>query len=150
MRTAVFLIGLFFCTSLSAQEASNKNTIENNISEIPNYSELVKKKINLKDVVTTADTAPEFPGGFNVFKQKYFEGMPTVNLKQNQKLDTRIYFVVERDGYVRNVAALGSDKKHVEAAELGIKRIYTRWKPAMKDGKPVRYLYTFPLAARKY
>ncbi len=150
MKKAIFLMGLFFCTSISAQEVPNKNTIENNISDIPNYNELIKKKINLKDVVTTADTAPEFPGGFNVFKQKYFEEMPTVNLKQNQKLDTRIYFVVEKDGYVRNVAAIGSDKKHAEAAELGIKRIFKRWKPAMKDGKPVRYLYTFPLSARKY
>lgn len=150
MKKAIFLLGFSLGTFIYAQETTNKDAIENNISEIPNYSELIKKKINLKDVVTAADTPPEFPGGFNVFKQKYFEGMPTVNLKQHQKLDTRIYFVVEKDGYVRNVAALGSDKKHVEAAELGIKRIFTRWKPATKNGKPVRYLYTFPLAARKY
>lgn len=151
MKKAIILLGLFFCVSISGQQTvDNKNTIENNISEIPNYNELVKKKINLKDVVTTADTAPEFPGGFKVFKQKYFDGMPTVNLKQHQKLDTRIYFIVEKDGYVRNIAAIGSDKKHVEAAELGIKRIFTRWKPATKNGKAVRYLYTFPLSARKY
>jgi len=150
MKKAIFLLVLSLGTSIYAQETANKNTIENNISQIPNYSELAKKKINLKDVVTSADTAPEFPGGFEVFKQKYFEGMPTVNLKQNQKLDTRIYFVVEKDGYVRNIAALGSDKKHVEAAELGIKRIFTRWKPATIGGKPVRYLYTFPLSARKF
>ena len=150
MKKAFFLLVLSLGTSIYAQEIANKNTIENNISEIPNYSELVKKKINLKDVVTSADKAPEFPGGFEVFKQKYFEGMPTVNLKQNQKLDTRIYFVVEKDGYVRNIAAIGSDKKHVEAAELGVKRIFTRWKPAMIGDKPVRYLYTFPLSSRKF
>lgn len=151
MKKAVILFGLLSSISFSAQQTAvtNPTTIQN-ITEIPNYSELVKKKINLKDVVITADTPPEFPGGFNVFKQKYFEGMPTVNLKQHQKLDTRIYFVVEKDGYVRNIAALGSDKKHVEAAELGIKRIFTRWKPATSNGKPVRYLYTFPLSARKY
>ena len=151
MKKAILLLGLFSSVCIFAQDVvDNKNAIENNITEIPNYGELVKKKINLKDVVVSADTPPEFPGGFNVFKQKYFEGMPTINLKQHQKLDTRIYFVVEKDGYVRNIAALGSDKKHVEAAELGIKRIFTRWKPATLNGKPVRYLYTFPLSARKY
>lgn len=150
MKKAIFLLGLSLGTSIYAQETAHKNTIENNITEIPHYNELVKKKINLKDVVTSADTAPEFPGGFEVFKQKYFEGMPTVNLKQNQKLETRIYFIVEKDGYVRNIAAIGSDKKHAEAAELGVKRIFIRWKPATIGGKPVRYLYTFPLSSRKY
>lgn len=149
MKKTIFLLGFFFSTLFFAQETLSQDTIKT-ISNVPNYKELVKKKINLKDAVMVAEKEPEFPGGFNVFKQKFFEAMPTINLKQNQKLDTYIYFIVEKDGYVRNVAAVGSNKKHSEAAETGIKRIPTRWKPAMNGDKPVRYMYMIPLVAKKY
>ena len=118
-------------------------------TEIPDL-EYVKSKIDLKDVVTNADEKPEFPGGMNAFKRKYFESIETLDLKNNEKIDTRLYFIVEKTGYVRNVVAVGTNQKHVEAAELGVRRIFARWKPAKSGGKPVRYLFYFPLMSKKY
>lgn len=134
--------GIFIFSQIS--ETSNFDP-----SKIPDYT-VLKTKLNLKDVVTEADQKPEFPGGMDAFKRKFFEGMPTIQMKQNQKLSTRLYFIVEKDGYIRNVAAVSDDKKHAEAAELGVKRIFTRWKPAMVGDQKVRYLYSFPLSVRKY
>ncbi|HEX7870609.1 MAG TPA: hypothetical protein VF455_10905 [Chryseobacterium sp.] len=150
---------IYFPLEGSNSSIENKNISEktNNVgadkglttSGIPDL-EYVKSKIDIKDAVTNADEKPEFPGGMDAFKRKYFESIETLDLKNNEKVDTRLYFVVEKTGYVRNVVAVGSNKKHVEAAESGVRGIFARWKPAKLGGKPVRYLFYFPLTSKKY
>lgn len=148
MKKTLLLFVLFFGLFATAQTSKNDN-ITKTVGGIPNY-ELIRTKLNLKDVVVSADTPPEFPGGFAAFNKSFVEAIPTLDIKQNKKLNTHIYFVVEKDGYVRNITAIGSNKKHNEAAELGIKRITKRWKPALIDGQPVRYLFNFPLVPKKF
>ena len=132
-----------------AQNSGTKATVQKNTSPIPDYA-IVQTKLNLKDVVTNADNVPEFPGGLKVFKRKYFESIETLDVKTKEKVDTRLYFIVEKSGYVKNVTAVGTNKKHVEAAELGLRRIFARWKPATINGEPVRYLMYFPLTSKEY
>lgn len=116
---------------------------------VPDYA-TISKRLDLKDAVINADQKPEFPGGTKAFGKKYFETIETLDLKNNEKLDVRLYFVVEKTGYVRSIAAEGSNKKHNELAETAVKQITTRWKPATVNGKPVRYLMYFPLVTKKY
>ena len=149
MNKAIFLFAILYGFFSFAQNQQTKNAVYTSISDIPHYA-LLKTRLKLDDVVIQADQAPEFPGGMSAFQRKFAEKMDNVELKHTQKLDTRIYFIVEKDGYIRNVAAIGSDKKHAEAAELGLKRIFTRWQPATIGGKKVRFLYTFPLSTKKY
>ncbi|MFL9834087.1 energy transducer TonB [Chryseobacterium terrae] len=152
MKKTFFLLGLFFTSFVFAQETVTKNTVENTISDVsalPDYN-VIKTKLDLKQVVTKADSIPEFPGGMKAFKRKYFENIETLDLKQNEKVDTRLYFIVEKNGYVRNVAAVAKNKKHAEAAEQGVRRIFARWKPAKINGEAVRYLFYFPLTSKKY
>ncbi|MDF2551834.1 MAG: hypothetical protein K0R77_1109 [Chryseobacterium sp.] len=144
MKKAFLLLGLFFTTLLFAQVSGTKTTVQKNVTTYPDYS-VVQKKMSLKDVFTNADTVPEFPGGIKAFKRKYFESIETLDVKIKEKVDTRLYFIVEKNGYVRNVTAVGTNIKHAEAAELGLKRIFARWKPATVNGEPVRYLMYFPL-----
>lgn len=152
MKKAVLLLGLFFTLTVSAQEKSEKTTADKEISavsDLPDYN-IIKTRLDLKGVVTKADTIPEFPGGMKAFRMKYFESIETLDLKNKEKLNVRLYFVVEKNGYVRNVTAVSTNKKHAEAAEQGVRRIFARWKPAKINGEPVRYLMYFPLATRKY
>jgi len=149
MKKAFYFFALFFTTLLSAQTSGQKTTAQKNGPAIPDYA-LVQTKMSLKDVVTNADTAPEFPGGLKVFKRKYFESIETLDVKIKEKVDTRLYFIVEKSGYVRNIVAIGSNKKHAEAAELGLRRIFARWKPATVKGEPVRYLMYFPLTSKEF
>ena len=147
MKKAAFLLGLFCFSSLFAQNSETKTTVQNNQTTYPDYS-ILQTKMSMKDVVTKADTIPEFPGGIKVFKRKYFESIETLDVKVKEKVDTRLYFIVEKNGYVRNITAVGSNKKHAEAAELGLRRIFARWKPATLNGEPVRYLMYFPLTSK--
>jgi hypothetical protein len=142
MKKILFLLTLFFSLSAFSQEF-------NDVTELPDY-ELLKTKLKLDDsVFTKADTPAEFPDGMATFKRKFSESMDIIDVKSN-KINTRVYFVVEKNGYVRYVTATGDDKKHSHAAEVAVRRLFVRWKPAMINGEPVRYLYTFPLSLKKY
>lgn len=143
---------LSFSSLVFAQNTEEKKTVQTTISDVsglPDY-EVIKNKLDLKQVVTKADTIPEFPGGMDAFKRKYFENIETLDLKKNEKLDTRLYFIVEKNGYVRNVTAVSKNKKHAEAAEQGIRKIFVRWKPAKLNGEAVRYIFFFPLMSKKF
>ncbi|MCD1115409.1 energy transducer TonB [Chryseobacterium turcicum] len=152
MKKAFFLMVLGFSSLVFAQNTEEKKTVQTTISDVsglPDY-EVIKNKLDLKQVVTKADTIPEFPGGMDAFKRKYFENIETLDLKKNKKLDTRLYFIVEKNGYVRNVTAVSKNKKHAEAAEQGIRKIFIRWKPAKLNGEAVRYIFFFPLMSKKF
>lgn len=141
MKKIILFSAFFFSTFLFSQSEYGS------VSQLPDY-EILKKKIKLEDVVTKADTAPEFPGGMENFKRQFAEKMDIINVK-SKNIDTRVYFIVEKNGYVRFVTATGSDKKHSDAAELAVRRLFIKWKPATVNGEPVRYLYTFPLTLKK-
>lgn len=141
MKKIILFSALFFSTFLFSQ------TEYSSVSQLPDY-EVLEKKMKLDDVVTKADTAPEFPGGMESFKRQFAEKMDIINVK-SKSIDTMVYFIVEKNGYVRFVAATGSDKKHSDAAELAVRRLFIKWKPATVNGKPVRYLYTFALTLKK-
>lgn len=152
MKKAIFLFGIFFNSFLFAQKTDAKNPVQQTVSDVsslPDFN-VIKTKLDLKQVVTKADTLPEFPGGMNAFKRKYFENIETLDLKNNEKIDIRLYFIVEKNGYVRNVTAVSKNKKHAEEAEQGVRRIFARWKPAKTNGEAVRYLFYFPLTSKKY
>lgn len=146
-KTLSFLV-LFLSIIVFGQETSVKNTTQITTSTIPNYAAL-KPKMNLDGVVTQADKVPEFPGGIDAFHRKFADNMDIIDVKTN-KINTRVYFIVEKNGYVRYVAATGDDKKHSEAAEIAIRRMFVKWKPATINNEPVRYLYSFPLSLKKY
>lgn len=149
---AITFSTLYFAQTNNSSNVSETNTQKNqpvSLSEIPDL-EFIKTKLDMKGVVTKADELPEFPGGMKAFHKKYFENIQTLDLKHKEKIDTRLYFIVEKNGYVRNVTAVGTNKKHAKEAEMGMRRIFERWKPAKLNGESVRYLYYFPLVSKKY
>lgn len=141
MKKFLFFISLFLSISLFAQQY-------NSVRELPDYA-ILKTKMKLDDAVTKADTPPEFPGGTEKFKKEFADKMDVIDVK-SRKIDTRVYFIVEKTGYVRYVTALGNDPKHSHAAEVAVRRLFVKWKPAMVKGQPVRYLCTFPLTLKKF
>ncbi|MBB4806861.1 hypothetical protein HNP38_002157 [Chryseobacterium defluvii] len=148
MKKVIFFLGMLFCIIISGQITDIKSTAPATISAVPHYEDL-KTKINLEGAVTKADKAPEFPGGMTAFYREFRYNMDIISAKYN-KIDIRVYFIVEKNGYVRDVTAIGENKKHLQAAETAIRRMFVRWKPATINNEPVRFLYTFPLSLKKY
>lgn len=156
MKKKTFLIIALFMVSLAfAQETPETKTNPApppaaiiNVESLPHYEEL-KKRINLTGAVMTADKEPEYPGGMPLFRRKFAENMEVIYAK-GKKIDTRVYFIVEKNGYITNIAAISNNKDHAKAAETALKKMLVRWKPALIADKPVRYLYSFPLSLQKY
>jgi hypothetical protein len=148
MKNLIIFLGIFLNIATFGQQTEVKNENPKSISEVPNILEL-RTKMKLDDVVTQADTPPEFPGGMEAFYRTFGEKMDVIEEK-SRKINVRVYFIVEKNGFVRYVTALGENKKHLEAAETAIRRMFVRWKPAMINNEPVRFLYTFPLTLKKY
>lgn len=141
MKKTLIFLALYFSISIAAQDYSS-------VSQLPDYA-VLKTKMKLSDVFTKTDTPAEFPGGMENFKKQFAEKMDVIDVKSRQ-INTRVYFIVEKTGYIRYVTAISDNKQHGQAAEVAVRRLFVRWKPATVNGEPVRYLYTFPLTLKKY
>ncbi|WP_326981470.1 hypothetical protein VUJ46_14600 [Chryseobacterium sp. MYb264] len=148
MKKVLIFLVLQFSILAFTQTAETYIPEFSSVKNIPDYG-ILRTKMKLSDVVTKAEISPEFPGGTEAFKRQFAEKMDVIDVKSDQ-INTRVYFIVEKNGYVRFVAATGDNKKHSQAAEVAVRRLFVRWKPATNNGEPVRFLYTFPLTLKKY
>lgn len=64
----------------------------------------------------------------------------------NATLKTTIYFVVEPDGTVNRIIAVGDNDELNKEAERTIKSINAKYEPAQVNNMAVRYLMRFPLS----
>jgi protein TonB len=63
----------------------------------------------------------------------------------NATLKTTIYFVVEPDGSVNRIKAVGDNAEFNAEAERTLSSIKTKYQPATVNNLSVRYLLRFPL-----
>lgn len=95
-------------------------------------------------ILAALDKLPEFPGGmpkFYAYVANNFE-KPEID----ETVNVLMSFVIERDGSITDIKVLrnpgyGLDKEAVRV----LKSLKTKWKPGMKNGLPVRTLYTLPI-----
>ncbi len=99
--------------------------------------------------MTEADELPEFPGGLNAFRNLLASNFNQgIFEKPVGFVKSTIYFVIEKDGTMSEVNAGGENEKfNIEAVRATkASSENQKWKPAIKNGKPVRYRYMIPLA----
>lgn len=109
--------------------------------------EEVKKIVDCSSLTFVVMKQPEFPGGMNEFRKKFSENFDTTPLKvSNATLKTTIYFVVETDGNVNRIKAVGDNEDFNKEAERTIKSMNTKYEPAKVNNMAVRYLMRFPLS----
>ena len=143
MKSTLLLFTFLFNLFIFGQEKTEPNF---DVTKIPNYSYL-KTKIDLSDMPANIEKLPEFPEGINAFRTKFTEKVDLFNVKaeQGQTLKTKVYFVIEKDGKISNILAVG-DIKYSEAVEKAIKKIKDIWTPALANGEPARFLFSMPLS----
>lgn len=105
-------------------------------------------RVNYSDPSETFKTA-DYPGGINEFRQEFARNFNAniFNSKRPQKITTELRFIIEKSGDIKEFEISGSDypefRKEVERT---IKRIVKKWKPATKNGIPIRYVFTMPIS----
>lgn len=93
------------------------------------------------------DKNPEFPGGIKAFLTYVGHNFKTPDVELDSSVKVYVSFVVETDGTLTDIAVrrdpgygLGDEAIRV------LKTLKAKWKPGMKDGKPVRAYYNLPIS----
>ena len=107
----------------------------------------VKKVVDCSSLTFVVMKQPEFPGGMNEFRKKFSENFDATPLKASDAtLKTTIYFVVETDGTVNRIKAVGDNDEFNKEAERALKSIKTKYAPAKVNNLVVRHILRMPLS----
>jgi protein TonB len=92
----------------------------------------------------TVDVMPEFPGGIKKFLE--YVGNNFEKPEIDETVTILMSFVIEKDGSMTDIKVLrnpgyGLDKEAIRV----LKSQRTKWKAGIKNGQPIRVLYTLPI-----
>lgn len=91
---------------------------------------------NNQNVFSEVDIDPEFPGGNTFFKSKIKE-----NITVGKYGKSEFTFIVEKDGTISDITAIGDNDSLNAEIIHAIKSIKNIWSPAKINSAPVRYRY---------
>jgi len=122
-------------------------------SDIPVNTSVEKDTIrpeNKTDTESQTTSVAEYPGGVNELRNKVvnlFDGSKLKSVKDQKIMRTEINYTVDENGKVIDVTANGNDEVFTTEAVSAFKKANENivWKPAEKDGQPVRYHMKMPL-----
>ncbi|MFA7446462.1 MAG: energy transducer TonB [Flavobacteriaceae bacterium] len=87
-----------------------------------------------------------FPGGMEKFR-KYIKKNYKLNIDRNERGTVEVQFVVEKDGSLTNIKVIRDIGFGTGQEAIRILKESPKWNPGIKNGKPVRVIYTMPIIA---
>lgn len=125
------------------------NKLNNVLNEQDKYVEEKQKKelyVDTQKIYTEADQNADFPGGINAFRSRVIDTFDTSAMKGDEgTVKTEVSFIIERDGSITYVQAIGPNSDFNSEAVRTIKRIRTKWLPAKIGNEAVRFRFRLPL-----
>lgn len=109
------------------------------------------KNNDMSDLVEEPDQQPEFPGGPKKLLKYLNKKIDYPRSAQEKGLQGLIcvQFIVDKDGSVCDLKTVGNVfDADCEAEAHRVIKAMPKWKPGMKDGKPVRVAFTVPVMFR--
>lgn len=129
MKRFIILFAIIFSGFVFGQETTQK---QSNIS-----SETIHEKV---------DKDAEFPGGLNalrtLFSQKF--DVESFFSNSNRVLKTEISFIVEIDGTISDINAIGNNKTFNKEAIKAVSKVKEKWVPALINDEKVRQRFKLP------
>lgn len=128
MRAGKHLLKIFFILTILL---SSKNTIAQSDDAI--YS------------TAGIEVKPTFPGGINEFYQYIGKNFRTPKV---EGLQGKVYvtFIIEKDGSVTDIKILRDIGYGTGEEAVRVLKECPKWNPGIQNGKPVRVLYSLPIA----
>jgi TonB family protein len=121
------------------------------------YKESLKERKKLKSVLTnpqdssfviyeSADKSPEYWKGDDELPAFILENLEYPNVAKTQNIEgtVQLSFIVETNGFVSNIKAVKAVNGGCTEEAIKVMKM-TKWKPAVKNGKFVRYKMTYPI-----
>lgn len=98
------------------------------------------------EVYERVDRDAAFSGGMNNFRAIFSQRFNSNKVNSNDRLiKTVVTFIVERDGTITDVKAVGINSSFNWEAINTIKKIKIKWRPAMLRKQMVRQRFKLPL-----
>jgi|SRR5690554_6570433 len=96
-------------------------------------------------IFVVVETAPEYPGGINAFREFISQNYKNPKTTRDVKGTLIIGFVIEADGSLSDIQVIrdlgfGTGKEAVRVLKKSKK-----WKPGVQNGRAVRVKYTLPI-----
>ena len=101
-----------------------------------------------KDVFQIVEEMPDFPGGELALRKFIAENIKYPEEAKIGKIEGKSYvqFVIDRDGYVKDVEIAGSSKSEILDNEaIRVVKSLPQWKPGMQRGQNVNVSYVVPI-----
>lgn len=102
---------------------------------------------NTKPDPSVLDEAPEFPGGMEALYKYISENIQYPEQAKEANIEGRVVmqFTVTEDGNIVNVEVARGIGGGCDEEALRVVKAMPKWKPAIKDGKPVAGQYALPI-----
>ena len=93
------------------------------------------------------DILPQYPSGFEglMLFLSHNLNYPKKALDENVEGTVYVQFVVAKDGWIKDAKVVRSVSPEIDEEAMRVVSYMAKWKPAIKDGKPVQCMYTLPL-----
>lgn len=91
-------------------------------------------------------TSPTHPKGLEFFKSEIGDNFYTDIISGTGRIECKVYFVVEKDGSILSVKAIGKNEVFNRQAELAVLLTPEKWEPATKNNQPEVSYMSFPVA----
>lgn len=119
--------------------------IKPELPEIQQHSQTPKEKITVKGSDKDAQAPVFLENDGNVFswlqkKMKY----PEKAIKEKKTGKVLVNFVIDKEGNVTNPRIIRSVDPELDAEALRVIRQMPKWKPGIKDGKPIEVSMNIP------
>jgi len=125
---------------LGAQLAFSQVSTKEKTSEQPNAADSV-----ISPLLET-DVPAEFPGGMAALRRHISSEFDHSRLAGSGKMKSVTKFLIHPDGSMSSISTTGDDLSMNKEMTRVIKRIKTKWKPAMRNGKPIKTWYEIPMS----
>ena len=146
---ALLTLPLFALLLFANCKSNENNTSEKNTVDAPENvgTQVAKATVSDDDEVYGAvDVMPEYPGGTTAMFDFIQKNVKYPESAKKKGIEGRVFvqFVVEKDGSLSSFTVLRGVSDDIDAEAIRVLKMMPKWKPGMKDGKPVRVQYTMP------
>ena len=102
---------------------------------------------NNDSIYQIVEEMPQFPGGEKAMMEYVAKNVKYPQEAKDKEIQGRVFvgFVVEKDGSVSTVKVLRGIGGGCDEEAVRVVSSMPKWKPGIKDGKPVRVSYMMPL-----
>jgi TonB family protein len=102
---------------------------------------------NNDSIYQIVDEMPQYPGGEKAMMEYVAKNVKYPQEAKDKEIQGRVFvsFVVEKDGSVSTVKVMRGIGSGCDEEAVRVVSSMPKWKPGIKDGKPVRVSYMMPL-----